>query len=126
MRQDLSALGGRTHNSQQGLTAPAPDVQKFVDNGVARNDSTGRTGQAKFLDKYTKGFINRTTEDLGKLGADVSESMVRGAKVKSDIGNELRPIKQRISTRVLKRLLVKLMSDKSNLCLRLTKRSRPR
>lgn len=84
------------------LNELAPEVQKLVDTRVARNDSTGRTGQAKFLDKYTKGFINRTTEDLGKLGADVSESMVRGAKVKSDIGNELRPIMQDIDKGVKK------------------------
>lgn len=82
--------------------ALAPEVQQLVDTRVARNDATGKTGQAKFLDRYTKGFINRSTEEAGAFGGDIASSMVKGNKVKTDIGNNLRPLMQDIDKGVKK------------------------
>ena len=76
-----------------------PSLQSAVDTRVARN---AQTSQAGFLDKYTKGFINRSTEEAGALGGDVASSMVKGAKVKSDIGNTLRPLMNDINKGVKK------------------------
>lgn len=84
-----------------------PNQLKEIDSSlepivVQQRQLNEKTAQAGFLDKYTKGFINRSTEEAGALGADVSSSMVKGAKVKADIGNTLRPLMQDIDKGVKK------------------------
>lgn len=76
-----------------------PSLQPIVASQQQLNE---KSAQAGFLDRYTKGFINRSTEETGALGADVSSSMVKGAKVKADIGNTLRPLMQDIDKGVKK------------------------
>lgn len=84
-----------------------PNALKDVDSSLEpvlaqQQQLNEKTSQAGFLDKYTKGFINRSTEEAGALGADVSSSMVKGSKVKTDMGNTLRPIMQDIDKGVKK------------------------
>ena len=74
-------------------TTKLKDVDESLQPIVAQQQQLNeKTAQAGFLDKYTRGSINRSTEEAGALGADVSSSMVKGAKVKADIGNTLRPL----------------------------------
>lgn len=76
-----------------------PSLQPMVSEQLRDIDGKSSPG---FADRYTKGFINRSTEEAGKLGADISSSMVKGSKLKSDITNELRPTMQSIEKDVKK------------------------
>ena len=98
MPRKVSALDEPNLDANQ-LRDIDPSLQPLVAQQDALNQ---KTSQAGFLDRYTKGFINRSTEETGALGADVASSMVKGAKVKADIGNTLRPIMQDIDKGVKK------------------------
>ena len=98
MPRKVSALDEPNLDANQ-LRDIDPSLQPLVAQQDALNQ---KTSQAGFLDRYTKGFINRSTEETGALGADVASSMVKGAKVKADIGNTLRPLMQDIDKGVKK------------------------
>ena len=98
MPRKTSALDEPVLDTTQ-LKEVDPSLQPLV---AQQQNLNNKTSQAGFLDRYTKGFINRSADETGALGADVASSMVKGAKVKADIGNTLRPLMQNIDKGVKK------------------------
>lgn len=110
---DRSALPESSGLKGDDLKELETNLQPFVDERARTAESTGQKVD-RSIGRYTQDFIQRSTKQLGKLGADVSKSMVKGSRVKSDIVNNLRPTMQDIESNV-KKVAGKTETAQSNL-----------